>query len=224
MGISGYSSIIIVITGIVLLGILGSTDDAYALPPDMINDLSLTVISPNQVDLSWSTPADNGSPITGYAIKSKVNGVASTIETSFGDATTTSYSDTTLSPGDVVQYRVAAINADGMAPLSNIPTAVNTSGLTLGQQLLASIANIEATLTQILADLLNIQTQIDNVGSAGFDVGGDLTIDGDIVSSADLCIGICVLNSVPAVIPLHVGYYNEGLVYYIITDTSGQTI
>jgi len=223
MGISGYSSIIIVITSIVLLGILGSTDDAYAVPPDAVTDLTLNVASETQVDLSWTIPADNGSPITGYVIKSKLNGVTSTIETSYGDATTTSYSDITLSLGDNVTYRVAAINADGMAPFSNIPTAVNTSGLTFGEQILASLADIEATITQILADLLNIQTQIDNVGSGGIDVGGDLTIDGDIVPSADLCIGICVLNSVPAVIPLHVGYYNEGLVYYIITDTSDQT-
>jgi len=94
--------------------------------PDSVADLALTVISENQVDLSWTIPADNGSPITGYLIDSKVNGVVSTIETSYGDATTTSYSDTTLSPGDIVTYRIQAINADGQGPYSNIPTAVTT--------------------------------------------------------------------------------------------------
>jgi len=94
--------------------------------PDAVTDLSLLVISGTQVDLSWSIPNDNGSPITGYHIVSKVNGVVSTIETSFGDASTTSYSDTLLSAGDVVTYRIAAINAGGTAPFSNVPPNVIT--------------------------------------------------------------------------------------------------
>jgi len=94
--------------------------------PDAVTDLALTVISGTQVDLSWTTPDDGGSPITGYVIKSKVNGVGSTIETSFGDASTTSYSDTSLSAGDTVTYRIAAINAEGQGPLSNIPATVTT--------------------------------------------------------------------------------------------------
>ncbi len=190
MGISGYSSITLAITTILLLGILGSTDDAYALPPGAVTDLALNVVSETQVDLMWTIPADNGLPITGYKIESKVNGVSSIIETSYGDATTTSYSDITLSPGDVVTYRIQTINVDGLSGYSNVPPAVNTSG-SIAAQILASIANIEATITQILADILNLQTQIANIGSAGFDVGGDITITGNIVPSGDLCIGNC---------------------------------
>jgi len=191
MGISGYSTITLAITTIVLLGILGSTDDAYAAPPDAVADLTLNVASDTQVDLSWTIPADNGSPIIGYKIENKVNGVATVIETSYGDATTTSYSDITLSPGDNVTYRMQTINADGSSGYSNVPSAVKTSGPSLGQQILASIADIEATITQILADILNLQIQIANIGSAGFDVGGDMTITGNIVPSGDLCIGNC---------------------------------
>ena len=69
MGINGYSSITLAIITIVLLGILGSTDDAYAAPPDAVTDLALNVVSETQVDLSWIIPADNGSPITGYKIQ-----------------------------------------------------------------------------------------------------------------------------------------------------------
>jgi hypothetical protein len=36
--------------------------------PDAITDLALTVVSPTQVDLSWSLPNDNGSPITEFNI------------------------------------------------------------------------------------------------------------------------------------------------------------
>jgi len=103
------------------------TTSGGASVPDMVIDLTLTVISSNQVDLSWSTPADNGSPITGYLIERNLNGgTIATLEISFGDATTTSYSDITLSPGDIVQYRIAAINAGGTAPYSNIPPNVVT--------------------------------------------------------------------------------------------------
>jgi len=97
-------------------------------PPDQITDLSLTIVSSTQVDLQWSEPFDGGSPITGYFIQSKVNEVISTLETNFGDASTTSYSDTSLSDGDVVTYRIAAINAEGQGPYSNIPASVTTGG------------------------------------------------------------------------------------------------
>jgi len=95
--------------------------------PDIVTDLSLVLSSSTKVDLSWTTPADNGSPITGYVVMRNLNsGTIETIETSFGDAATTSYSDTTLSPGDSVTYRVAAINAGGTALLSNVPLNVVT--------------------------------------------------------------------------------------------------
>jgi len=99
------------------------------VPPDQVTDLSLTVVSSTQVDLSWTTPDDGGSPITGYLIQRKIMGSpGETLDPSFGDATTTSFSDTTLSPGDTVQYRIAAINAIGQGPFSNIPPPVTTSG------------------------------------------------------------------------------------------------
>ena len=83
------------------------------------------MISGKQVDLSWSIPDDGGSTILGYVIQSRVNnGPILTLETSFGDATSTTYSDTTLSTGDEVKYRIAAINAKGQAPYSNVPTLV----------------------------------------------------------------------------------------------------
>jgi len=123
--------------------------------PDSVADLALTVISSNQVDLSWSIPADNGSPITGYVIKSKVNGVVSTIETSFGDSSTTSYSDTSLSAGDVVTYKIAAINAGGAAPFSNVPPNVTTSGG-------ASVPDmvIDLTLTVISSNQVDLSWSI----------------------------------------------------------------
>jgi len=99
--------------------------------------------------------------------KSKVNGVGSTIETSFGDATSTSYSDTTLTLGDVVSYRIAAINAEGQGPFSNIPTPVTTTEIDVIEQILNSIAQLIADLAQEVADRIagdiDLQSQIDAI-------------------------------------------------------------
>jgi len=138
--------------------------------PDQVTDLSLSVVSGTQVDLSWTTPDDGGSPITGYGINSKVNGVVSTLETSFGDASTTSYSDTSLSAGDVVTYRIAAINTEGQGPLSNIPAQVTTE-LSVIEQILNSISQLIADLSQEVTDRIagdtDLQNQIDVLGSIG---------------------------------------------------------
>jgi len=120
------------IVGLVVFSILilGAIQDVNAGQdvPKKVTDLSLSVVSGTQVDLSWTPPDDGGSTITGYFIQNNVNGVITTLETSFGDATSTSYSDTTLSLGDSVTYRIAPINAEGQGPFSNIPPRVITSG------------------------------------------------------------------------------------------------
>ena len=98
-------------------------------PPDAVDDLVATAISSNQVDLTWSKPKEHGSAITGYLIQRSLNGGgAVTLENSFGDSSTTSYSDTTLVPGDTVKYRIAAINSEGIAPFSNVSLTVVVSG------------------------------------------------------------------------------------------------
>jgi len=111
-----------------ILMLVPAGQSAFASTPSAVTDLSITVISETQVDLDWSTPDDGGSEITGYSIDRQRNGVLETIETAFGDATSVSYSDTTLSSGDTVRYRIAAINAEGQGPFSNIPATVSTTG------------------------------------------------------------------------------------------------
>jgi len=98
-----------------------------AVEPDGTTDLAATVISDTQVDLSWTIPFDGGSPITGYKIQHKVNDESiTTLETSFGNDTTNTFSDTSLSPGDEIKYRIAAVNAIGQGFYSNSIHSVTT--------------------------------------------------------------------------------------------------
>jgi hypothetical protein len=66
-------------------------------------------------DLSWTTPANGGSPITGY-----------TIRTAFGDNAVgliNSYQDS-IATYSTLDFYVFATNAIGNSPLSNVYTAV----------------------------------------------------------------------------------------------------
>ncbi|MFC1681445.1 hypothetical protein ACFL1S_06655, partial [Pseudomonadota bacterium] len=112
-----------------IISILVTGTPPLPAAPDQVTDLALTVTSDTQVDLAWTIPADNGTPITGYFIERDLNGAGfATLETAFGDAATASHSDTTLTPGDLVTYRIRADNGNlPPAPFSSAPTAVTTT-------------------------------------------------------------------------------------------------
>ena len=65
-------------------------------------------------DLSWTTPANGGSPITGY-----------TIQTMFGDGAVglVNTSQEAITSGTTLDFYVFATNAIGNGPVSNVYTA-----------------------------------------------------------------------------------------------------
>ena len=87
--------------------------------------LTLTVIGDNQIDLSWTVPADNGSAIRGYWVERSVDGDAPWERLS-SNTTTTTYSDDTLYRGMTRHYRVAAFNGAGTGPYSEAKSATTT--------------------------------------------------------------------------------------------------
>ena len=88
-------------------------------------ELTLSVISDNQIDLSWTTPADNGSSIRGYWVERSVDG-NTPWERLTSSNRDTDYSDTSLYRGMTRYYRVAAFNQAGTGPYSEVKSATTT--------------------------------------------------------------------------------------------------
>jgi hypothetical protein len=88
---------------------------ATANTPDVPSAPTITGVSdraaPSYIDISWSVPADNGRPITGYELL--INGGAISV----GNATT--YRHNGLNYGQSFTYQVRARNAVGVGNLSN---------------------------------------------------------------------------------------------------------
>ena len=76
----------------------------------------------NQIDLSWTIPANNGSAIRGYWVERSVDGAAPWERLTSSNRTTT-YSDTSLYRGMKRYYRVAATNGAGTGPYSKVESA-----------------------------------------------------------------------------------------------------
>ena len=83
-----------------------------------------------RIDLSWTEPANNGAPITGYRVERSTDNISySAISVNTG-TTSTTYTDTGLNSNQIYYYKVAAINAVDTGPLS---TAANATATTVPQ-------------------------------------------------------------------------------------------
>ena len=83
------------------------------------------MIGDNQIDLSWTVPANNGSSIRGYWVERSVDGAAPW-ERLTSSYRTTTHSDTSLYRGMKRYYRVAATNGAGTGPYSNVESETTT--------------------------------------------------------------------------------------------------
>jgi hypothetical protein len=97
--------------------------------------LTATTFSSSQINLSWTAPSNNGgSAITGYKIeRSTDSGTTwSTVVSNTGSTSTTS-SDTGLSPSTAYTYRISAINSVGTSSPSTPSSATTSSATTTPQ-------------------------------------------------------------------------------------------
>jgi len=118
------------ISAINAVGTDSASNEANATTlPNAPTGLSATAISSSQINLSWMAPADTGGDaITGYKIEreSPVGGGWSTLVADTG-STSTTYSDTGLSPNIQYNYRVSAINSVGTGSASDAADATTFS-------------------------------------------------------------------------------------------------
>ncbi len=75
------------------------------------------------IDVTWSTPGDNGSPITRYELQRKEAGESYALVTPGPSVAATTYRDNQVSTGTTYTYQLRAVNADGDAEWSNEATA-----------------------------------------------------------------------------------------------------
>jgi titin len=144
-----------------------SNEAADMTDPITVSDaptaLVATAVGVSQIDLSWTTPGDDGgSAITGYRIdrESPEGGGFATIVADTG-STMTTYSDATVSGGTEYNYQVFALNGLGTSAGSN--TAKDTTPTAVPD------APTGLTATAFSA------TQIDLSWTAGADNGSPIT-------------------------------------------------
>ncbi len=89
-------------------------------------NLNVEVISETQLGLSWSKPADGGSPISGYKIEVKENSGSYSILVENTKETSTKYSHTNLTPNTKYTYKVSGINGIGVGSPSNESSGIPT--------------------------------------------------------------------------------------------------
>ncbi len=106
---------------VVTLGIAGAASYAYTDKPGTPAAPTATA-GITSATVTWTAPASNNSPITGYIVTPYLNGVAQT-PVSYG-ASTTTQTLTGLTAGGSYTFTVAAINAIGTGSASPQSAAV----------------------------------------------------------------------------------------------------
>ena len=104
-----------------------ATTLADTTPPTTPTNLTATAVSSSQINLSWNASTDNVA-VTGYRIYRGGTQIAT--------STTTSYSNTGLTPSTTYTYTVAAYDAAGnVSPQSPSVSATTRTGLSPPQNL-----------------------------------------------------------------------------------------
>jgi chitodextrinase len=138
-------------------GSSGSTDTT---PPSTPANLSATVISPSQINLSWSASTDNVG-VASYEVFRNGSQITTTTQTSF--------SDTTVVPGVQYTYAVAAMDAAGNTSSQSVPVTIATSSGTDSTP--PSIpTNLQSSNVSSTSLTVTWSSSTDNVAVAGYRV------------------------------------------------------
>ena len=92
-------------------------------PPEQVSNLSPIRSGVDFIELSWSRPSDNGSPITRYELERKEESESYALVSPEPSVAATTYRDSQVSAGTTYTYQLRAVSADGDAEWSNEATA-----------------------------------------------------------------------------------------------------
>ena len=92
-------------------------------PPEQVSNLSPIRSGVDFIELSWSRPSDNGSPITRYELERKEESESYALVSPDPSVAASTYRDSQVSTGTTYTYQLRAVNADGDAEWSNEATA-----------------------------------------------------------------------------------------------------
>ena len=87
--------------------------------PDQVTGLTVTPVSTSRIDLSWNTPSDNNSQISGYKVQISSNGGSSYSDILTGNVNTV-YQALSLNGNAQYHFKVSAINAVGTGTASDV--------------------------------------------------------------------------------------------------------
>jgi len=87
--------------------------------PDQVTGLTVTPVSTSRIDLSWNTPSDNNSQISGYKVQISSNGGSSYTDILTGNVNTV-YQALSLNTNSQYHFKVSAINAVGTGTASDV--------------------------------------------------------------------------------------------------------
>jgi fibronectin type 3 domain-containing protein len=128
--------------------------------------------SGQNVNLSWSAPADaGGSPVTGYRVYRSTTRGAETLVT--GTDTGTSFTDNSTAYGSTYYYEMTAVNAVGESPRSN---EISVTLVAPDSTPPSAPANLRIAATGTSQVILEWTASTDNVGVTGYQVFRDGTL------------------------------------------------
>jgi predicted secreted protein with PEFG-CTERM motif len=107
-----------------------SPEASAANVPNQPNNFSIQAVSDDQINLSWSTPYDGGSSITGYVITYVVD-EGEFVELDTIHASITSYSHKNLMKNHIYFYQISAINSVGSSVPTKFQSATPLHGSTI---------------------------------------------------------------------------------------------
>jgi len=160
--------------------VLAGCNNSSAPPPDTLpptapGNLTVTAISSTQINLSWTASTDNVG-VTGYKVE-RCSGTACSNFVQFATSTTTTYSDTGLTPSTSYSYRVRATDAAGnLSTYSNSGSASTPAPPPISVSITPVRGGVD--FTQSLNFTANLQNDVTGAGVTWTSSGGSFSSPG----------------------------------------------